>query len=107
MSTKFEDMNDDIGPIKNKLGVVEWKTDEEKFAHIKVDADICNQCPHHLCIAGCPTRCFNFMEVDGKVQMVFQYEDCVECGTCDIMCDQGAVSWEHPRGSFGVNYQQG
>jgi ferredoxin like protein len=39
--------------------------------------------------------------------MKFQYEDCVECGTCYIMCDQGAVSWNHPRGGFGITYSQG
>lgn len=105
--SKFTDMDDDIGPIKNKLGVLTFKIDEEAHAHIIVNTDICDTCPHHLCISGCPTRCYNFMEVKGKIKMVFQYEDCVECGTCDIMCDQDAITWNHPRGSFGVKYEQG
>ena len=89
--------------IKNKIGVTQWDTDSHENAHITVDPSICNDCPHHLCIAGCPTQCFKFY--DGN--MVFQYEDCVECGTCDIMCDQGSVSWTNPRGTYGVKYVQG
>ncbi|MDH5401592.1 MAG: 4Fe-4S dicluster domain-containing protein [Candidatus Heimdallarchaeota archaeon] len=89
--------------IKNKIGVTSWETDSHENAHIVVNGNICKNCPHHLCIAGCPTECFKFYENE----MVFQYEDCVECGTCDIMCDQGAVSWNNPRGTYGVKYSQG
>ncbi|MHB8605415.1 MAG: 4Fe-4S dicluster domain-containing protein [Thermoplasmatota archaeon] len=39
--------------------------------------------------------------------MKFQYEDCVECGTCDIMCTHESVKWNNPRGSFGVKYRFG
>lgn len=47
--------------------------------------------------------CFSLNE--GVMQ--FQYEDCVECGTCDIMCTPGSVKWNNPRGSFGVKYKYG
>ena len=89
--------------IKNKLGITTWVTDSHDRAHIIVDTTKCNTCPHHLCIAGCPTRCFTFYDDE----MRFQYEDCVECGTCDIMCDQDAVSWSNTRGSYGVKYNSG
>ena len=89
--------------IKNKLGYVTYVTDGEEFAHIRIDPEICKNCPHHLCMSGCPTRCFEL--IDGVMQ--FQYEDCVECGTCFLMCDQGSVSWSHPRGTYGVKYEQG
>jgi ferredoxin like protein len=39
--------------------------------------------------------------------MQFTYEDCVECGTCDIVCTPGSVIWHHPRGNYGVNYKYG
>ncbi|MCY3410795.1 MAG: ferredoxin family protein [Candidatus Heimdallarchaeota archaeon] len=89
--------------IKNKIGVTQWKTDGHEYAHITVDVAICSKCPHHRCIAGCPTECFKFY--DGK--MVFQFEDCVECGACDAMCDQGSVKWNNPRGTYGVAYNNG
>ena len=93
----------EIIDIKNKLDITYWITDSHDNAHITVDPDICDNCPHHLCIAGCPTRCFVFY----NDRMVFQYEDCVECGTCSMMCDQGSVVWNNPRGSFGVKYSSG
>ncbi len=89
--------------IKNKLGKVTYVTDAEHNSHITIDPNICRDCPHHMCIYGCPTRCYNL--IDGEIK--FQYEDCVECGTCFIMCDQGSVSWTNPRGSFGVKYRIG
>lgn len=89
--------------IKNMLGVTDWVTDAHENAHITVDPEICAKCPHHLCIAGCPTKCFTFYEET----MVFQYEDCIECGACSIMCDQGSVQWNNPRGTYGVKYNQG
>ena len=89
--------------IKNKIGVTTWKTDAHENAHITVKPEICAKCPHQKCISGCPTECFKFY--DGK--MVFQFEDCVECGLCDIMCDQDSIEWNNPRGTYGVNYSQG
>ncbi|MFW9855308.1 MAG: ferredoxin family protein [Candidatus Thorarchaeota archaeon] len=89
--------------VQDKLGSVPYVTDSEENAHITVQPDICRKCPHHLCIAGCPAGCFTF--IDGE--MVFRYEDCVECGTCFLQCDQGSVTWNNPRGSFGVKYYTG
>ncbi|MHB8632351.1 MAG: ferredoxin family protein, partial [Thermoplasmatota archaeon] len=68
-----------------------------------VDPDICETCPHTMCTNACPAKCFEF--VNGRMQ--FTYEDCVECGACDIVCTPGSVKWSHPRASFGVNYRYG
>ena len=56
-----------------------------------------------MCMYGCPAGCFSL--ANGVMQ--FQYEDCVECGTCDIMCTPGSVKWNNPRGGFGVKYRYG
>jgi ferredoxin like protein len=89
--------------IKRRLGTLKYKTDEEEHAHITVKPEICQRCPHFFCTFACPAQCFQIVE--GK--LVFRYEDCVECGTCDIACDQGSVTWKLPRGSFGVRYEYG
>jgi ferredoxin like protein len=89
--------------VREKLGTVKFETDSEENAHITIVQDICQKCPHHLCIAGCPAGCFRFVEK----KMVFRYEDCVECGTCFLMCDQGSVTWSLPKGGFGVKYELG
>ncbi|MFW9996086.1 MAG: ferredoxin family protein [Candidatus Odinarchaeota archaeon] len=89
--------------LRDKLGTLSFETDASENAHITVDQEICAKCPHHLTLAGCPAGCFKFIEN----RMVFRYEDCIECGTCFLMCDQGSVKWSLPRGSFGVRYEQG
>ena len=89
--------------VKARLGATKFVTDAHEHQHITVDPDICQTCPHTMCVTACPARCFEF--VNGRMQ--FTYEDCVECGTCDIVCTPGSVKWHHPRASFGVNYRYG
>lgn len=92
-----------ITNVKSRLGATKFVTDAHEYAHITVDPDICETCPHTMCINTCPAQCFHFE--NGRMQ--FTYEDCVECGTCDIVCTPGSVKWNHPRASFGVNYRYG
>lgn len=89
--------------VKARLGAAKFVTDAHEFQHITVDPDICETCPHTMCMNACPAKCFEF--VNGRMQ--FTYEDCVECGTCDIVCTPGSVKWNNPRASFGVNYRYG
>ena len=69
--------------------------------HIHVNSQICAQCPHKLCTYICPVE--NYTIVDGEV--VFSWEGCLECGTCRVVCDQEAIVWDYPPGSFGVIYR--
>ena len=89
--------------VRERLGTLNFNTDHEDHAHISVNPEICDQCPHFRTVAACPAGCFKF--IDGK--MVYRYEDCIECGTCYLQCDQGSVSWSHPRGNFGVEFKLG
>jgi ferredoxin like protein len=88
--------------IKQRLGLIGYNIDKE-YEHIHVTPEICAKCPHYFCTYACPAQCFTLVE--GR--LVYRYEDCVECGTCDIACDQGSVKWTHPRGGFGVKYKFG
>ena len=89
--------------IKRRLGTLRFQTDSPDRAHITVKPEICGRCPHSLCTFVCPAQCYE--RIEGK--LVFRYEDCVECGACDIACDQGSVTWKLPRGPFGVRYTFG
>lgn len=82
--------------IAERLGTVSYLNQEKKEAkpHITVNTDICNtECGHQGTTYTCPANCYTKDE-EGKVH--FQFEDCIECGTCMFVCDQGAVSWEYP-----------
>jgi ferredoxin like protein len=88
--------------IKERLGKTKYDVDKN-YAHITVNENICAKCPHHFCVMACPAQCYTLQ--DGK--LVFQYEDCVECGTCSIACDQGSVTWHYPKAGKGVIYKYG
>jgi ferredoxin like protein len=71
--------------------------------HIFVDTALCDGCSEKPCLVGCPVQCYK-KESHG---LVFSWENCVECGTCRIVCPRGAVNWNYPRGGFGVCFRYG
>ena len=76
-------------------------------AHITVETSICNStCPHQCTTYVCPANCYT---VDDQDTVHFQFEDCIECGTCLYACDQGAVTWRFPdpESGRGVNWSFG
>ena len=48
-------------------------------AHIVVNSDSCNGCTTRACVVACPANLF-VPTADGGI--VFNYEQCFECGTC-------------------------
>ncbi len=85
--------------IDDKLALNLFHVDKEP--HIKVNQEICLKCPHRLCTCMCPVE--NYKLEDDNV--VFSWEGCLECGTCRIVCDQGAIAWDYPRGGYGISYR--
>lgn len=95
--------------IAERLGKVNYRNQGKSVAkpHIVVETEICNTtCPHKCTTYVCPANCYTLDEL-GKVH--FQFEDCIECGTCMFACDQGAVSWNypHPEEGRGVTWNFG
>jgi len=78
--------------------------DVDREAHIRVNREACRSCDHRACTFTCPARCYEWNE--GKNQVDFAYEACLECGTCLIVCDKGALDWSYPRGGYGVRYRE-
>ena len=95
--------------LTEQLALVSYRNQARSDAmpHIVVNTTICNtSCPHRGTTYACPARCY-YHDENGTVQ--FQFEDCIECGTCLFVCDQGAVDWHYPdpeRGR-GVNWSLG
>jgi ferredoxin like protein len=94
--------------LSERLGLVGYRNQGRSDAvpHITVDTNVCSKCPHHGTLHTCPARCYT-LDADGQVK--FEFEDCIECGTCLYVCDQGAVTWKYPdpeRGR-GVNWALG
>ena len=86
--------------IDDKLALDTFHVDTG-HPHIKVNSEKCRKCPHRLCTVICPVENYTLNENE----VAFSWEGCLECGTCRIVCDQGALEWEYPRGGYGINYR--
>lgn len=74
----------------------------DRRPHITVDSSFCPTCPHQACLVTCPAECYT---KDPERGVQFSYEACLECGTCRVICDRGAITWDYPRGGFGVGFR--
>jgi len=90
--------------IEDKLFLNRYRTDE-KNAHLKIkDPKICAvKCKDKPCTYFCPADVY---EWDGE-KIDVKFEGCLECGTCRIGCPFGNISWEYPKGNFGILYKFG
>jgi ferredoxin like protein len=89
--------------IEEKIALDAIKNDKE--SHIKLDQEICKNCKERFCIYACPGHLYSQSEETGE--MVVEFAGCLECGTCKIACIYGSVSWEYPKGEYGVQYRYG
>ena len=87
--------------LEDKLFLV--KTKKDKISHIRIDREKCKDCSDKACLTICPANTYE--EIDGGIEAA--YENCLECGSCGVACRQGAITWENPRGGFGVTYING
>lgn len=70
--------------------------------NIRVNIELCSGCER--CYEFCPAGCFEI--VNGK--SVWQFPDfCLECGTCNYICPEDAISWSYPKGGEGIIYRYG
>jgi len=73
-------------------------------AHIVVDGRKCVDCSTRECIVACPANLF-VPTSDGGI--LFNYEQCFECGTCYMVCNrEGAITWHYPEGGYGVVFRR-
>ncbi len=89
--------------VEEKIAVDAIRNDKE--SHIKLDQQVCGQCKERFCVRLCPGHLYSLNEETGE--MVVEYAGCLECGTCKIGCVYGSISWEYPKGDFGVQYRYG
>jgi ferredoxin like protein len=74
-------------------------------AHITLDPALCRSCTTHACLHVCPA---NLFVLTSTGTMLFNYEQCFECGACAQVCTtEGALSWSYPDGGHGVAFRQG
>lgn len=88
--------------FEDRMSTVEFRVAAEP--HIVVDNEVCRHCSTRECVHACPANLFVPRE-DGGV--LFNYEQCFECGTCYLVCNrEGAITWRYPEGGCGVVYHR-
>ena len=88
--------------VDGRLATVRFRVDTQ--AHIQVNNEICRDCSTHACVYVCPANLFTLLS-DGTI--LFNYEQCFECGTCYVACNrEGAISWTYPKGGYGVSFRE-
>ena len=85
--------------LDDKLGLVKRKID--KTSHIEVDQEGFGKCPDRPILFICPANVYEENPESGECTVNF--ENCLECGTCRIVC-RDYVDWKNPQGGFGVSY---
>ena len=94
----------DVWPLafEDRMATVDF--DVAPDAHITVDGDLCRGCTTRECVTACPANLF-VPTSDGGI--LFNYEQCFECGTCYLVCNTaGAITWRYPTGGRGVVFRR-
>lgn len=88
--------------FEDRMAMVDFRVSSR--AHITVDGDACRGCTTQACVTACPANLFVPVS-DGSI--VFNYEQCFECGTCYLVCDTSdAITWTYPDGGHGVVFHK-
>ena len=91
--------------LQEKLGKDVFKIDTAK-PHIAIDHAKCRErCTVRPCLYVCPAKLYSIQPHSDEIFV--DYEGCLECGTCVIVCQDEALSWEYPRAGYGVQYRFG
>ncbi|MFC1522147.1 ferredoxin family protein [Elusimicrobiota bacterium] len=91
--------------IDERLGLLTFKNDHQ--SHIKIkEIETCKaQCKDKPCIVVCPAAVYVWN--DEQQKMLIQYENCIECGGCRMICPYLNIDCNWPRGGMGVAYKYG
>jgi ferredoxin like protein len=91
--------------LEARLGLDKYEIDAEQ-SHITLAIDRCATCTVRPCLSVCPAQVYT--AVEGHIAV--RYENCLECGTCQLACDnlgQGGITWRNPQGGFGIQFRYG
>ncbi len=90
--------------VEDKLASTHFEVDEEPHIWI-LDQEVCRKCETKACERGCPAKLYEWNPHTNE--MMYNYEGCLECGTCLLICPYNNLHWSYPRGGKGVVYRFG
>jgi electron-transferring-flavoprotein dehydrogenase len=83
--------------------------EEEQPCHLTLKDDTVPVAVNFKTYAGpeeryCPAGVYEYVEIDGAMQLQINAQNCVHCKTCDIKDPTQNINWVTPEGSGGPNY---
>ena len=93
---------------QDKLGLLDFKKAPKTHITLKDSAESApcvDKCDSKPCTTVCPALVYEWSPE--KKQIIVNYENCVECGACRMLCPFDNISCDWPPGGFGVKYKYG
>lgn len=82
------------------------ETRPDRCSHLEVrDPAACRACARRECVTVCPSGTYRWEAEHGRLAV--QFENCLECGTCRVVCPHGNIAWRFPMGGRGICYRYG
>ena len=94
--------------VEAKLGHIEWKKSPETHISLKsvgADSPCVTKCDNKPCTTVCPAKVYEWEGAHKKI--VVNYENCIECGACRMLCPFDNIICEWPGGGMGIKYKYG
>lgn len=82
------------------------ETRPDAVSHLGVaDPSRCPGCAGKECVRTCPAETYRWSEEEGR--LTIRFENCLECGTCRLVCPYANITWRYPMGGMGICYRYG
>jgi ferredoxin like protein len=91
--------------IEDKLYRTKYEPDSD-HPHISVNQEICKGCADKDCTIHCPAVVYK-LDPGDRSKITVSHDNCLECGTCILVCPHRSVDWQFPDGGVGVKYRYG
>ena len=85
----------------NLTRFIEIKVNQKSHIFIRKSQLCLNECENKPCTYICPIRVFYWE--NQRINIL--YNRCVECGACIWGCPYENISWNYPKGGYGVLYK--
>ncbi|WP_040682949.1 ferredoxin family protein [Thermosinus carboxydivorans] len=95
-----------LAELDAKLKLLLFKTNED-WQHVVInDQEVCRNCTDKQCLTICPSGVFrwNYQPAD---PILVLYKQCIECGSCRLVCPANNINFSYPNGGYGVSYKEG
>lgn len=89
--------------IDDKLNKLKYNCDT--VSHLNPECAICKNCKSKICTKICPAEVYEWNDETQK--LIVNYENCLECGACKIVCEKDCLKWDYPKANKGVTFKYG